>query len=166
MRDQLAERRQTEEMTSSVLRTIEDTLGTILDRVDRLDPDGFGSFSGNRERHEGAGTSPLDPLLEAYAQGARALGQVTPATLLDAADYTTSGRRSGRPDFDRSQEPAWKEPEAESKLTRMSSRPRPFPKSCRRRTCPPRRPPTNTQPKLRAPGAGRLERPAGCMGSC
>jgi len=115
MRDQIAERRQTEEMTSSVLRTIEDTLGTILDRVDRLDPDGFGSFSERRERHEGAGTSPLDPLLEAYAQGARALGQVTPATLLDASDYTTGGRRTGRPDFDRSQEPSWKEAEAESK---------------------------------------------------
>src|SRR6185436_649646 len=61
------------------------------------------------------GTSPLDPLLEAYAQGARALGQVTPATLLDASDYTTGGRRTGRPDFDRSQEPSWKEAEAESK---------------------------------------------------
>lgn len=127
MREQIAERRQTEEMTSSVLRTIEDTLGTILDRVDRLDPDGFGSFSERRERHEGTGTSPLDPLLEAYAQGARALGQVTPATLLDAADYTTGGRRTGRPDFDRSQEPAWKEPEAESKPTEDEQRASPVP---------------------------------------
>ena len=38
MRDQIAERRQTEEMTTSVLRTIEETLGSILDRVDRLEP--------------------------------------------------------------------------------------------------------------------------------
>ena len=77
MRDQLAERRQTEEMTNSVLRTIEDTLGSILDRVDRLDPGLASMLPAARGAGQGyQGTSPLDPLLEAYAQGARALGQV------------------------------------------------------------------------------------------
>lgn len=95
MRDQLTERRQTEEMTNSVLRTIEDTLGSILDRVDRLDP-GLASMLATRGAGEGyQGTSPLDPLLEAYAQGARALGQLTPGSLLDAADYTTGGQSTG-----------------------------------------------------------------------
>jgi TPR repeat protein len=104
MREQIAERRQTEEMTSSVLRTIEDALGRILDRVDILEP----AVGPSRERHEGS--SPLDPLLEAYAQGARALGQVTPASLLDAEDYSTGGSRTGPSTPDRSVEPNWSDP--------------------------------------------------------
>jgi TPR repeat protein len=105
MREQIAERRQTEEMTSSVLRTIEDALGRILDRVDILEP---AVGPSGRERHEGS--SPLDPLLEAYAQGARALGQVTPASLLDADDYSTGGSRTGSSIPDRSVEPNWSDP--------------------------------------------------------
>jgi len=112
MRDQLAERRQTEEMTNSVLRTIEDTLGNILDRVDRLDPGLASTLPATRGAGAGEGyrgTSPLDPLLEAYAQGARALGQVTPASLLDASDYTTSGQRTKPAGPDRSVGPNWEE---------------------------------------------------------
>jgi TPR repeat protein len=106
MREQIAERRQTEEMTSSVLRTIEDALGRILDRVDILEPAGA---SGPRSHERYEGSSPLDPLLEAYAQGARALGQVTPASLLDAEDYSTGGSRTGSSAPDRSVEPSWSE---------------------------------------------------------
>jgi TPR repeat protein len=110
MREQIAERRQTEEMTNSVLRTIEDTLGSILDRVDRLDPGLASMLPATRGAGEGyQGTSPLDPLLEAYAQGARALGQLTPAALLDAADYTTSGQRTGPARPDRTVGPNWEE---------------------------------------------------------
>ncbi|MET0193452.1 MAG: hypothetical protein ABW200_08790 [Hyphomicrobiaceae bacterium] len=110
MRDQLTERRQTEEMTNSVLRTIEDTLGSILDRVDRLDPGLVSMLPAARGAGEGyQGTSPLDPLLEAYAQGARALGQVTPASLLDAADYTTAGQRTASAAPERSVGPNWEE---------------------------------------------------------
>jgi len=110
MRDQLTERRQTEEMTNSVLRTIEDTLGSILDRVDRLDPGLASMLPATRGAGEGyQGTSPLDPLLEAYAQGARALGQVTPASLLDAADYTTGAPRTGSAAPDRSVGPNWED---------------------------------------------------------
>ncbi|HEU4381559.1 MAG TPA: hypothetical protein VFR73_23560 [Hyphomicrobiaceae bacterium] len=107
MRDQLAERRQTEEMTTSVLRTIEDTLGSILDRVDRLDP-GFVSPAGRAVGEGYQATSPLDPLLEAYAQGARALGQ-QPASLLDAADYATGGQDTAVPGPDRSVGSNWEE---------------------------------------------------------
>jgi TPR repeat protein len=108
MRDQLAERRQTEEMTTSVLRTIEDTLGTILDRVDRLDPGSIlPAARGSGEGYQG--TSPLDPLLEAYAQGARALGEVTPASLLDAADYMTAGQRTRAAGPERAVGPNWEE---------------------------------------------------------
>ncbi len=107
MREQIAERQQTEAMTSSVLRTIEDSLGRILDRVDGLQP-AFDAPSASRERYEGS--SPLDPLLEAYAQGARALGQVTPASLLDATDYTTGGSHTGSATPDRSVQPSWTDP--------------------------------------------------------
>jgi TPR repeat protein len=106
MREQIAERRQTEEMTSSVLRTIEDALGRILDRVDILEPS---VGSSGRQRQESS--SPLDPLLEAYAQGARALGQVTPASLLDAEDYSTGGARTGSSEPDRTVEPNWSDPD-------------------------------------------------------
>ena len=110
MRDQLAERRQTEEMTNSVLRTIEDTLGSILDRVDRLDPGFASTLPATRGAGEGyQGTSPLDPLLEAYAQGARALGQLTPASLLDAADYTTGGQRTGAAGLEPTVASSWEE---------------------------------------------------------
>jgi TPR repeat protein len=109
MRDQVAERRQTEDMTNSVLRTIEDTLGSILDRVDRLDPGLLSTPSSARGSEGYQGTSPLDPLLEAYAQGARALGQVTPASLLDATDYTTGGPSVGAAGPARSVESAWQE---------------------------------------------------------
>ena len=96
MRDQLTERRQTEEMTNSVLRTIEDTLGSILDRVDRPDP--AGRLPASHRAGQGyQSTSPLDPLLEAYAQGARALGQVTPAACSMPPIIPPAGSAPGRP---------------------------------------------------------------------
>jgi localization factor PodJL len=87
MQEQIAERRRAEEMTSGVLRTIEESLGRILDRVDAMQPAGGASSHGAEADHA---ATHNDPLLEAYAQGARALGQSTPSSLLDAADYATN----------------------------------------------------------------------------
>ena len=112
MREQIAERRQTEEMTSSVLRTIEDTLGTILDRVDRLDPGGFELRQPSAgERHEGTLARSIRcwrPMRRAHARSDRSRQPPcsTPPTTPRA------GSAPGRPpEFDRSQEPTWKEPE-------------------------------------------------------
>ena len=93
LHDEIAERRRAEEITANVLHTIEDALARILDRVDGMEPAGLAAFlPGGRD---GARPAPTgDPLLDAYARGAQALGQPTPGSLLDASDYVTSLRRT------------------------------------------------------------------------
>jgi hypothetical protein len=87
LREQMAERRHAEDMTAGVLRSIEEGLARILDRVEAMEPASLASLLPDSRTMGPAETSPFDPLLEAYARGARALGQSAPASMLDAADY-------------------------------------------------------------------------------
>jgi localization factor PodJL len=66
--------------------------------------------------------SLVDPLLEAYAQGARALGQATPATLLDASDYATNAPYTAAPAPDKLALPDWDEQADEDAQSRHEQR--------------------------------------------
>jgi hypothetical protein len=92
LKSYVAERHRSEEITTGVLRSIEDALGHIRDRLDAMeaytpaadaidDADAF--LDGSPERES-------DALADAYAKGARALGQDTPGHMLHAADYPPS----------------------------------------------------------------------------
>jgi localization factor PodJL len=95
LQDYVAERRRGEEASSGILRTIEDALVRIIDRVEAMDA--------ARLAHEVHAHSDIpdrddmeienDRLAEVYAVGARVLGQQVSESSLHAADYVTAGPR-------------------------------------------------------------------------
>lgn len=93
MQTQIAERRRAEEMTANVLRAIEDGLTRIMDKVEATEPDDglvdLATILPTERTRVAAGTAADDALLDIYAEGARTLGELRAASLLDAADYTT-----------------------------------------------------------------------------
>jgi localization factor PodJL len=89
LQDYIGERRRGEEAASSMLQTIEATLIRILDRVDAMEAAGATSYvptDGNAPGQDGM-DAESDRLAEAYASGARILGQKPSQPMLDAADY-------------------------------------------------------------------------------
>jgi localization factor PodJL len=89
LQDYIAERRRGEEATSGMLHTIEEALIRVLDRVDAMEVAGATPYmpaDGNAGGQDGM-HAESDRLAEAYAAGARILGQKPPQPTLDAADY-------------------------------------------------------------------------------
>ena len=89
MQDYIAERRRGEEATAGMLRTIEEALVRVLDRVGAMETAGAAAFApgfGGAAGRDGF-DAESDRLAEAYATGARILGQRPSAPTLDAADY-------------------------------------------------------------------------------
>ncbi len=85
LRDYMAERQHGEETTAGVLRNIEDALVRIVDRFDAIDMAKHEPYGSPQM----AGPEGRDPLAEAYAEGARALGKKALEQSLDAADYAS-----------------------------------------------------------------------------
>ena len=95
LQDYVAERRRGEEASAGILRTIEDALVRIIDRVETMDA--------ARPAPEAPAHSDIpdrdgmeienDQLAEVYAAGARVLGQQVSEPSLHAADYVTAGPR-------------------------------------------------------------------------
>jgi localization factor PodJL len=102
MQDYIAERRRGEEAASGMLHTIEETLIRVLDRIDAMESGAapFAPRNGNPLGRDGM-DAESDRLAEAYAAGARILGQKPPVPTLDAADYVPP-----RPLQEESQAPA------------------------------------------------------------
>jgi localization factor PodJL len=95
LQDYVAERRRNEETSSGILRTIEDALVRIIDRIETMDaarsaPDAPGH--GDAADRDGMEIEN-DRLAEAYAVGARVLGQQVSEPSLHAADYVTADAR-------------------------------------------------------------------------
>jgi hypothetical protein len=98
LQDHIAERRRSEEVTTGILHAIEDALIRIVDRVDAMEQER--AASAPHQDEEAAGRSAVAAesarLAEAYATGARVLGQKPigrgPEATLDAADYAPSSR--------------------------------------------------------------------------
>jgi localization factor PodJL len=88
MQDYIAERRRGEEAASGMLHTIEETLIRVLDRIDAMESGAapLAPRNGNPPGRDGM-DAESDRLAEAYAAGARILGQKPPLPTLDAADY-------------------------------------------------------------------------------
>lgn len=90
LQDYIAERRRGEEAASGMLHTIEDALIRVLDRVDAMEAAGAAPYvpgNGDAPGQDGM-DAESDRLAEAYASGARILGQKPSQPTLDAADYT------------------------------------------------------------------------------
>jgi localization factor PodJL len=89
MQDYIAERRRGEETTAGTLRTIEEALARVLDRVSAMETAGAAAFAAGFDDAAGRDgfDAESDRLAEAYATGARILGQTPSAPTLDAADY-------------------------------------------------------------------------------
>ena len=85
------ERRRGEEATASALRTIEESLGSILDRPVAAGPEQVEErmppFMHHLAPHHAVEDTDRDSLVEAYAEGARVLGHDALEPVLDAADY-------------------------------------------------------------------------------
>ena len=89
LQDYIAERRRGEEATSGMLNTIEEALIRILDRVDAMEAARAAPYvpaDGDAPGQDGM-DAESDRLAEAYAAGARILGQKPSKPTLDAADY-------------------------------------------------------------------------------
>jgi localization factor PodJL len=88
MQDYIAERRRGEEAASGMLHTIEETLIRVLDRIDAMESGAapFAPRTSNPPGRDGM-DAESDRLAEAYAAGARILGQKPPLPTLHAADY-------------------------------------------------------------------------------
>ena len=95
LQDYVAERRRSEETSAGILRTIEDALVRIIDRVETMDtakPATPSPALGDiRDRDEVE--AEHDRLAEAYAVGARVLGHQATEPSLHAADYVAGGAR-------------------------------------------------------------------------
>jgi len=92
LQDYIAERRRGEEVTAGTLRTIEEALVRVLDRVSAMETAGAAAFApgfGDAAGRDGL-DAESDRLAEAYATGARLLGQMPSAPTLDAGDYARS----------------------------------------------------------------------------
>ena len=89
LQDYIAERRRSEEANSGMLHTIEAALIRVLDRVDAMEAAGAAPYvpaDGDAPGQDGM-DAESDRLAEAYASGARILGQKPSEPTLDAADY-------------------------------------------------------------------------------
>lgn len=89
MQDYIAERRRGEEATSGMLHTIEDALIRIIDRVEAMDvagPNTNARAAAPGQEQDGM-EAENERLAQAYAAGARILGQRPAEPVLDAADY-------------------------------------------------------------------------------
>jgi localization factor PodJL len=89
LQDYVAERRRSEEATTGVLRTIEDALVRIIDRVETMDAPKHAPEApvhGDVPDYDGM-EAENDRLAEAYAVGARVLGKQLAEPSLHAADY-------------------------------------------------------------------------------
>ena len=91
----VAERRRSEEAAANVLHSIEDALMRILDRVEAMEALQAAPPAGADTRARAADGLEIehDRLAQAYAQGARVLGQQVPEPTLDAADYVAAHRQ-------------------------------------------------------------------------
>ena len=88
LQDYIAERRRGDEATAGVFNTIEDALLRIVDRVEAMEGVKSPAEASEREAAGRHGTDPeRDLLAEAYAEGARVLGQQGFEPSLHAADY-------------------------------------------------------------------------------
>ena len=94
LQDYIEERRRGEEVTASILHTIEDALSRIVDRVDAIDvakPAAAAQDDQHDRRRDGLDIES-ERLAQAYAAGARVLGQARTErapSILDAADYAS-----------------------------------------------------------------------------
>ncbi len=94
LQDYIEERRRGEEVTASILHTIEDALSRIVDRVDAIDvakPAPAAQEDQHDTRRDGLDIES-ERLAQAYAAGARVLGQARTErapSILDAADYAS-----------------------------------------------------------------------------
>ncbi len=122
LQDYIEERRRGEEVTGSILHTIEDALGRIVDRVDAIDVAKPEAVAGEDQDHDQADGLDIESerLAQAYAAGARVLGQgraERASSVLDAADYAPFTTQEGTSPDEASAEgtgEAVVEPEAES----------------------------------------------------
>jgi localization factor PodJL len=89
LQDYIGERRRGEEATSGMLHTIEAALIRVLDRVDAMEAAGAAPYvPADRDAPGQDGMdAESDRLAQAYASGARILGQKPSGPTLDAADY-------------------------------------------------------------------------------
>ena len=95
LQDYIAERRRSDEVSAGILHTIEDALVRILDRVEAMEA-ANSSAQAHTEgdaRDSDAMEAETDRLAEAYAAGARVLGQQLLEPSLHAADYVATDRR-------------------------------------------------------------------------
>jgi localization factor PodJL len=122
LQDYIEERRRGEEVTGSILHTIEDALGRIVDRVDAIDvakPQAAARVDQDRDQADGLDIES-ERLAQAYAAGARVLGQgraERASSVLDAADYAPFATQEGISPDEASAEGTGEadvEPEAES----------------------------------------------------
>ena len=176
MQDYIAERRRGEEAASGMLHTIEETLIRVLDRIDAMEsgaaplaPDG----NGNPPGRDGM-DAESDRLAEAYAAGARILGQKPPLPTLDAADYVpprplqeespapAAGRRRRR----RVQDAPGFACVGHARQAEGAGRPRGADHGKRHRTIPRPRPTSASPPKSRPGSAGPLGRTCCWAGPC
>ena len=101
LQEYIAERRRGDEVSGSILHTIEDALVRIVDRVEAME--GVKSTAtappyGDAPERDGMDVEH-DRLAEAYAEGARVLGQQEPSLLaptLHAANYAPAAQRPDR----------------------------------------------------------------------
>jgi localization factor PodJL len=95
LQDYVAERRRSEETSAGILRTIEDALVRIIDRVEAMDAARLAPEApAHRDVPDRDGMEiDNDQLAEVYAAGARVLGQQVSEPSLHAADYVTAGPR-------------------------------------------------------------------------
>jgi hypothetical protein len=94
----VAERRRSEEAAAAMLHSIEDGLMRILDRVEAMEAlQAAPPAAADTHAREPDGLEiEHDRLAQAYAQGARVLGQHVQAPTLDAADYVAARRQERR----------------------------------------------------------------------
>jgi localization factor PodJL len=98
VRDHVAERRRSEEASAGVFHSIEDALVRIVDRVEAMEAmKAEPAACADCEARERDGLqAEHDRLAEAYAEGARVLGQPALQPTLDAADYVAADRQQQR----------------------------------------------------------------------
>jgi localization factor PodJL len=92
------ERRRGEEATANALRTMEETLGNILDRHVVAGPEqadeSLPPFMHHLARHHEVEDTDRDSLVAAFAEGTRVLGHDSLEPVLDAADYADPAMRA------------------------------------------------------------------------
>ena len=90
LQDYVAERRRGEDVAAGILQSIEEALGQIVDRIDAIEAAKAEPASGDES--DGLAMES-ERLAEAYAAGARVLGQNNLESSLDAADYVEPMQR-------------------------------------------------------------------------